>query len=71
MMRLRGMRRYILLLLTIKQYLVCELKVTLEAQLGLIGGTMGLLTGFSILSGIEIVYYLIKLVNMQSSFDLR
>ena len=37
-------------------------QVTLEAQLGLIGGTMGLLTGFSILSGVEIVYFLIKLI---------
>ena len=36
-------------------------KVTLEAQLGLIGGTMGLLTGFSILSAVEIIYYLAKL----------
>ena len=36
-------------------------KVTLEAWLGLIGGTMGLLTGFSILSGVEILYFLIKL----------
>ena len=36
--------------------------MTTEAQLGLIGGTMGLLTGFSILSGVEIVYYLLKLV---------
>ena len=31
--------------------------MTLIAQLGLIGGTMGLFTGFSILSGIEIVYF--------------
>ena len=37
-----------------------DVKVTLEAQLGLIGGTMGLLTGFSILSGVEIVYFVIK-----------
>ena len=37
-----------------------ERKVTLEAQLGLIGGTMGLLTGFSILSGVEIIYYAVK-----------
>ena len=36
------------------------LKVTTEAQLGLIGGTMGLLTGFSILSFVEIVYFVIK-----------
>ena len=32
----------------------------MESALGLIGGTMGLLTGFSILSGIEIIYYAIK-----------
>ena len=25
-----------------------------------IGGTMGLLTGFSILSGVEIIYYIIR-----------
>ena len=37
-------------------------KVTLEAQLGLIGGTMGLLTGFSILSGVEIIYYLFRFI---------
>ena len=36
-------------------------KVTLEAQLGVIGGTMGLLTGFSILSGVEIIYFAGKL----------
>ena len=35
-------------------------KMTLEAQLGLIGGTMGLLTGFSILSGVQIIYYAVK-----------
>ena len=47
-----------------------NLKVTTEAALGLIGGTMGLLTGFSILSGlltgfsilsgVEIIYYLLR-----------
>ena len=37
-------------------------KVTMEAALGLIGGTMGLLTGFSILSGIEILYYIVRFV---------
>ena len=35
-------------------------KMSLEGQLGMIGGTMGLLTGFSILSGVEIVYYAIR-----------
>ena len=39
-----------------------DVKVNLEAQLGLIGGTMGLLTGFSILSGVEIVYYAMKIL---------
>ena len=27
-----------------------------------IGGTMGLLTGFSIISGIEIIYFIVKIV---------
>ena len=40
-----------------------HLKVTMEAQLGLIGGTMGLLTGFSILSGVEIIYYLLRFIG--------
>ena len=35
-------------------------KVTTEAALGLIGGTMGLFTGFSILSGVEIIFYSLK-----------
>ena len=35
----------------------------MEAQLGLIGGTMGLLTGFSILSGVEIIYYLTRFLS--------
>ena len=38
-------------------------QVTLVAQLGLIGGTMGLFTGFSILSGIEIVYFFAKFLS--------
>ena len=37
------------------------MQVTTEAALGLIGGTMGLLTGFSILSGVEIIYYMLRL----------
>ena len=37
-------------------------KVTLEAQLGVIGGTMGLLTGFSLISGLEILYFVIKIL---------
>ncbi len=37
-------------------------KIKLEGQLSLIGGTMGLLTGFSIISGAEIIFYLIRLI---------
>ena len=46
-------------------------KVTMEAQMGLIGGTMGLLTGFSILSGVEIVYYLMRflLLTLLTSYS--
>ena len=36
------------------------LKLTPESQLGLIGGTMGLFTGFSIISAIEIIYFVMK-----------
>ena len=32
-------------------------------QLSAIGGTLGLLTGFSIISGIEIVYFLIRIIS--------
>ena len=37
-------------------------KIKTEAQLSLIGGTMGLLTGFSIISGIEIVFLLFRFI---------
>ena len=42
--------------------IVRDKKLKFEAQLSLIGGTMGLLTGFSIISAVEIVYFLIKLL---------
>ena len=38
-------------------------KVKFTAALSLIGGTMGLLTGFSIISGVEIIFFLFKLIN--------
>ena len=44
-------------------------KVTMEAQLGLIGGTMGLLTGFSILSGVEIIYHLLRFLFSYDKFS--
>ena len=33
-----------------------------EDMLAAIGGTMGLLTGFSIISGVEIIYFAVKIV---------
>ena len=42
-------------------------KIKFEAQLSLIGGTMGLLTGFSIISGFEILCFLIKLLGKAMS----
>ena len=38
-------------------------KIKTEAQLSLIGGTMGLLTGFSIISGIEIIFFIFRGVS--------
>ena len=36
-------------------------KANFEDKLSAIGGTMGLLTGFSIISGVEIIYFGIKI----------
>ena len=33
-----------------------------ESKMSTIGGTMGLLTGFSIISGVEVVYFSAKIV---------
>ena len=38
-----------------------DIRNSFEDQLGVLGGTMGLFTGFSILSGVEIIFYLAKL----------
>ena len=37
-------------------------QVKLEAQISLIGGTMGLFTGFSIISGVEICYFVTRVL---------
>ena len=42
-------------------------KIKIEAQLSLIGGTMGLLTGFSIISGVEIIFFLFRLILLSTS----
>ena len=48
-----------------------DVKITLEGQLGVIGGTMGLFTGFSILSGVEIVYYIVKYFLARLKFRMN
>ena len=40
-----------------------DAKTTMMTQISVIGGTLGLFTGFSIMSGIEIIYFLIKIVT--------
>ena len=46
-------------------------KTKMEAQLSLIGGTMGLLTGFSIISGVEVIFFLFRFVLLNiDSFQL-
>ena len=37
-------------------------KTNFETQISTIGGTMGLFAGFSIISGIEIIFFLIRLI---------
>ena len=37
-------------------------KAKFETKLSAIGGTMGLLTGFSIISGVEILYFGVKIL---------
>ena len=37
-------------------------KANFETKLSTVGGTMGLLTGFSIISGVEILYFSIKII---------
>ena len=37
-----------------------DVSITFEGKLGVIGGNMGLFTGFSLLSGVEIVYFVAK-----------
>ena len=39
-------------------------KVKFNAQLSMVGGTLGLLSGFSIISGIEIIFFLIRLLEI-------
>ena len=50
-----------------------DTKMKLETMIGVIGGTCGLLTGFSILSGVEILYYatlgLVSLISAKVGLD--
>ena len=50
-----------------------DAKTNTMMQISVIGGTLGLFTGFSIMSGIEVLYYLIKiaLIFMQKTKEKR
>ena len=48
-----------------------DLAFTMEGALGLVGGTMGLFSGFSVLSGVEIVYYLAKYICKSFSYKRK
>ena len=48
-----------------------DLAFTMEGALGLVGGTMGLFSGFSILSGAEIVYYLAKYIGRSFTYERK
>ena len=48
-----------------------DLAFTLEGALGLVGGTMGLFSGFSVLSGVEIVFYLAKYIGKSFSYKRK
>ena len=48
-----------------------DLALTIEGALGLVGGTMGLFSGFSVLSGVEIVYYLAKYICKSFSYKRK
>ena len=48
-----------------------DLAFTMEGALGLIGCTMGLFSGFSILSGVEIVYYLAKYIGKSFTYKRK
>ena len=37
-------------------------KIKLEGMLSLVGGTMGLFSGFSIISGLEIIFFVFRLI---------
>ena len=39
-----------------------DAKTNIETQISVIGGTLGLFTGFSIMSGIEILYFVVRIV---------
>ena len=39
-----------------------SMRTNFETKLSTIGGTMGLFTGFSLLSGVEIVYHVCKIL---------
>lgn len=40
-----------------------ESKIKLSDMVAVVGGTMGLFTGFSIISGVEILYFMSRIIS--------
>ena len=43
-------------------------RANFETKLSVVGGTMGLFSGFSLISGIEIIFYVCKILMKQGIF---
>ena len=50
-----------------------DVSITFEGKLGVIGGNMGLFTGFSLLSGVEIIYFVAKFFfsRLKHDYDIK
>ena len=48
-----------------------DTEIKLTNQISLVGGTMGLLTGFSIISGIELIYFAAKVFFSSTAAPLK
>ena len=47
-----------------------DTEIKLTNQISLVGGTMGLFTGFSIISGIELIYFVAKVFFRSTATSL-
>ena len=48
-----------------------DTKLTIEAQVGLIGGTLGLFAGVSIISMVELIYWIARIIFAKIGENMR